>query len=124
MKNWKLTLGAAAVAAAGVLAGRAVAPQEAAAQVSPPLAAGGGPVPQKLERPHDVVVHMNYGYVPRENMPMEVHVSGALTWDAVELEHKAFLRLSNQAGKLWYVPLDKVDWIEATPIGGGAVTPR
>ena len=45
-----------------------------------------------------------------------VVASGVQTWDNETVGGYTFLRLSVASGKLWYIPLENVGYITATPI--------
>lgn len=105
----RLTIGAAALAAAAFLGGRATGPGLAEAQQQPPQKAF---TPTPLDRPHEVLAILD---VP--GTPKELRISGAVTWDVISTNQPPFIRVSNQAGKIWHLPLSRVVWIEATPIG-------
>jgi hypothetical protein len=106
MKKIAIAL-AAAAAAVGIAfeAGRALGPRAALAQQ-----AGQG-APNRLPQPYDVVAHMQ-----KEQRAWDISASGVQTWDNETVGGLTFLRLSVASGKIWYVPLEHVTWIEATPI--------
>ena len=127
MKRFQLAI-AAGVALAVVGAfwlGRAANLPRVAAQqvdVAPGAEGASGPHgrPNKLPIPYDVVVHMQ-----KESASWNVVASGVQSWDTETVGGLTFLRLTVPSGKLWYIPLEHVTWIEATPIVAPAVpTPK
>lgn len=120
MRKTALLLGAAAIAASSFFAGRLCGPAPALAQAGQPGGGAQGGAPRKLDRPHDVLAHM----MTSDGHTWEITIASAISFDVETVggDH-TFLRLTNTAGKLWYIGLDQLTWIEATPIGGGAAAP-
>ena len=104
----------AALVAVGFVTGQVLAP----APVASAQAGGGGP-PKALPRPYDVLVTMKNASTTAPGLE-KVTCALASTFDVDKIGDHTFLRLSNQAGKLWYFPLENVQMVEAIPIGGGA----
>lgn len=129
----RIFAGVALVAAAAALAftcGRALAPREALAQQFERRDENERRM--RLPVPHDVVVHMQ-----KEAQTWAITASGVNSFDMDTVGGLTFLRLTVPSGKLWYIPLEHVTYIEAVPIvapppaaappaggGGGGQPPR
>src|SRR5437016_6062988 len=109
---------AAAVLVAGAAfeAGRVAGPRRALAQEEAAGPNGPRAAPHKLPQPYDVIVHLKPELKDPAGSLGNVVASGVQTWDNETVGGYTFLRLSVASGKLWYIPLENVGYITATPI--------
>lgn len=120
MKRIAIGIAAAALlGGAAFEAGRLMGPGRALAQQED-AAAGPRGGHHKLPQPYDVVVHLKPNTFKEVTLggpeTNAVVASGVDTWDNETVGGYTFLRLSVPSGKLWYIPLENVGFITATPI--------